>query len=65
MPQKIVCGRCGYSLYEGDEVKQPVEIILQSDGKCPKCNKDLEYDVSNIDVKLIDNNQEFTAGLKG
>ncbi len=61
MPQKIVCEECGFSLYEGAEVKQPIEIILQYDGKCPKCGKDLEYNVSNIQVNLIDKEREVPS----
>lgn len=54
MPQRIICGKCGFALYEGAEVKQPVEVILHYDGKCPKCGKVLEYDVNSIRLKILD-----------
>ncbi|MEM2122748.1 MAG: hypothetical protein QXE79_03840 [Candidatus Bathyarchaeia archaeon] len=53
MPQRIMCGRCGFTLYEGAEVKQPVEVILQYDGRCPGCGKPLEYSVDNIRLKIL------------
>ncbi|MEJ2241355.1 MAG: hypothetical protein P8Y18_04350 [Candidatus Bathyarchaeota archaeon] len=39
MPQKVICEKCGFVLYEGSELKPPDEIIQNHDGKCSKCGK--------------------------
>lgn len=42
MPQKIVCSKCGYVLYEDEELVQPVEILRKYDSRCPHCAIPLE-----------------------
>ena len=44
MPQKILCGKCGFVLYNAMELEAPQETIYRRDGKCPQCSKKLEYD---------------------
>ncbi|MBS7630278.1 hypothetical protein KEJ47_01675 [Candidatus Bathyarchaeota archaeon] len=44
MPQQILCSECGFSLYEGDVLKSPQDIIKKYDGKCPNCKKKLVFD---------------------
>ena len=58
MPQHIICSECGHKLYNGLEVKQPVEIILQYNGKCPKCDKSLEYDLNKIQLTALEETRE-------
>ena len=52
MPQKIVCGGCSEILYKGKgvELKPPDELIVQLNGKCPKCGKKLFFDVGGLSV---------------
>ncbi|UCB60485.1 MAG: hypothetical protein JSW72_10430 [Candidatus Bathyarchaeota archaeon] len=51
MPQKVFCQKCGFILYEGQELKPPDEIIQKFDGKCPQCGKKLSYIPIDIEVK--------------
>ena len=50
MPQKVVCQECNYTLYEGDELKPPDEIIQKHDGKCPNCGRKLSLIPQNVEV---------------
>ncbi|UCD26037.1 MAG: hypothetical protein JSV75_03760 [Candidatus Bathyarchaeota archaeon] len=54
MPQLVTCHKCGTTLYEGEELKPPDQIIQDYDGRCPACNKKLSYLPRNIEVKPID-----------
>jgi hypothetical protein len=54
MPQKVVCHKCGFVLYEGLELKPPDEILQSLDGKCPECGKKLSYIPKNVEVKPVD-----------
>jgi NAD-dependent SIR2 family protein deacetylase len=49
MPCKIVCERCNYLFYSGNEVKNPFEI-LSAYPKCPRCGKKLELKHENIRI---------------
>lgn len=51
VPQRVVCQKCGYVLYEGDDLKPPDEILHQHNGKCPKCNKKLALVPLDVEVK--------------
>ena len=50
MPQEIICSGCGYYLYEGNILKSPQDIIKKYDGRCPQCNKKLDFSSINVDV---------------
>jgi len=51
MPQRVVCQKCGYVLYEGDELKPPDEILQRYNGKCPRCGRKLALVPLDIEVK--------------
>ncbi len=50
MPQKIVCSGCGFCLYEGDLLKSPQDIIKKYNGRCPNCNKKLDFSPESVTV---------------
>jgi DNA-directed RNA polymerase subunit RPC12/RpoP len=50
VPQKVICEKCGFVLYEGTELKPPDEIIQTNDGKCPKCRKKISFIPKKVDV---------------
>ena len=54
MPLLVICHECGTTLYEGEALKPPDEIIQEYDGRCPSCNKKLSYVPKNIEVKPFD-----------
>ena len=51
MPQKVNCDGCGATLYEGEELKSPEEILQMHDGKCPECGRTLSLTPKKIEVK--------------
>jgi hypothetical protein len=53
MPQRVVCHGCSHVLYEGEHLKPPDEIIAESVGKCPKCNRKLSLLPIDVEVKAI------------
>jgi len=55
MPQKVICSKCGYILYEGMELKTPDEILQQYEERCPKCGRKLSIHPVKI---LIDRSTE-------
>jgi len=55
MPQKVICSKCGYILYEGMELKTPDEILQQYEERCPKCGRKLSLRPVKI---LIDRSTE-------
>jgi len=54
LPQKVVCEKCGFILYEGVDLKPPDEIIQEHDGKCPKCGNKISYIPKKVEVKSAD-----------
>jgi len=50
VPQKVICEKCGFVLYEGTELKPPDEIIQTNDGKCPKCGKEISFVPKKVEV---------------
>lgn len=50
MPQKVVCSECGQTLYEGDILKSPQDIIKKYDGRCPKCNRKLGVETKSVSI---------------
>ena len=53
MPQRVTCSGCGYVLYEGFELKPPVDVIQKYNGHCPRCNKVLTINVDSTEVKKV------------
>ncbi|MCW4052578.1 MAG: hypothetical protein NWE78_05150 [Candidatus Bathyarchaeota archaeon] len=51
MPLKVQCEGCGATLYEGEELKPPYEIIEHHDGKCPQCTRKLSHTPNTVDIK--------------
>ncbi|MCW4034337.1 MAG: endonuclease Q family protein [Candidatus Bathyarchaeota archaeon] len=54
MPQQVICEKCGFILYEGNELKPPDEIIQTHDGKCPKCGKKISFVPKKVEVKAAE-----------
>ena len=53
MPQRVLCQKCRYVLYEGIELTPPDEIVQRFNGKCPSCGKKLSFNPANVDVKPL------------
>ena len=51
VPQLVICQKCGYILYDEDDLKPPDEILHQYNGKCPKCGKKLALVPLDVEVK--------------
>jgi len=54
LPQKIFCSKCGATLYEGEELEAPIDVIQRYNGVCPKCGKTLNFDCENIEIYPIE-----------
>jgi predicted nucleic-acid-binding Zn-ribbon protein len=52
MPQKVSCSKCGFVLYEDEELMQPVEVLRKFEFQCPRCGSTLEFQTVKI-VKAI------------
>jgi DNA-directed RNA polymerase subunit RPC12/RpoP len=48
MPQQITCSGCGKTLYDGEILKSPQDIIKKHNGRCPECNKKLDFSPDNL-----------------
>lgn len=55
MPQKIICGSCRHTLYCGDELVNPEEVINKYNRICPECSKPLILSPERVEVKKIQN----------
>ncbi|WP_455365001.1 hypothetical protein [[Eubacterium] cellulosolvens] len=53
MPQRILCRRCGATLYESYEVIEPIDILTRYNSTCPGCGKRMEYTVDKIKISLF------------
>ena len=51
VPQRVICQKCGYVLYDEDDLKPPDEILHQYNGKCPRCGKKLALVPLDVEVK--------------
>jgi len=54
VPQEIICSSCDYLLYEGDILKSPQDIIKKYEGRCPRCNKKLDFSSTNVKITRSD-----------
>ena len=54
MPQRVICEKCGFVLYEGSDLKPPDEIIQTYDGKCTECGKKISFVPKKVEVKSAD-----------
>jgi len=61
MPQRIICSECDYSLYEGDILKSPQDIMKKYGGRCPSCNKKLSFSPSGVTITSFEE-KEAGAG---
>jgi hypothetical protein len=50
LPQRVTCSECNSILYEGDILKSPQDIIKKYDGKCPKCNRKLNFSTGGVTI---------------
>ena len=54
VPQRVICGKCGALLYEGEELKPLNDIISDYDGECPNCHEKLSYIPKKVEIKAAD-----------
>jgi hypothetical protein len=54
LPQRVICEKCGFILYEGSDLKPPDEIIQTHDGKCAECGKKISFVPKKVEVKSAD-----------
>ena len=52
MPQRIICSKCSAVLYEGMEVIQPIDILVQYNSICPNCGKKLNFELGKVAIAL-------------
>lgn len=50
LPQRVTCSECNQVLYEGDILKSPQDIIKKFDGRCPKCNRKLDFSTGGVSI---------------
>jgi len=50
LPQTIYCSKCKHLLYNGVELKPPVEVIQANGGYCPKCGKKLNFEIEKVEI---------------
>jgi len=50
LPQLTVCKSCNTVLFDGPEMEEPIETIRRYNGTCPGCGKALTYDVANVRI---------------
>ena len=53
MPQMVICQQCCATLYEGEELKSPYEIVQGYNGRCPACGKKLSYMPMDVEIRLV------------
>ncbi|MGD2141975.1 MAG: hypothetical protein PVH79_00675 [Candidatus Bathyarchaeota archaeon] len=58
MPQRVTCAECNELLYEGDILKSPQDIIKKYDGRCPKCNRKLNFDSTGVSITPYDEDED-------
>ena len=54
MPQKVTCAECNYLLYEDNILKSPKDIIKKFDGRCPKCKRTLNFEITSVSITPYD-----------
>jgi len=64
MPQKTICGDCGFILYEDLDLRSPDEIIEAYNGRCPECGKKLTFVPDNVYIKPAEKESK-TVSLPG
>jgi len=52
MPERILCHRCSFVLYKGDEPVSPEEIVKRYGNRCPRCLAKLSTNPIRIDIKI-------------
>jgi len=57
MPQKVTCVECEHTLYKGNILKSPQDIIKKYDGNCPKCNRKLKANLKGL--RIYPNPEEY------
>lgn len=62
MPQKIMCSECNYTLYEGDILKSPQDVVKKFDGKCPNCGKRLGFSTDGVIISPCEEEDERPRG---
>jgi predicted RNA-binding Zn-ribbon protein involved in translation (DUF1610 family) len=50
MPQKIVCEKCGYVFYYGEDLVVPEDLLRQNDYQCPGCGRKLDSNTYTITI---------------
>ena len=64
MPQRVSCNNCNTILYEGRNIKPPLEVIHNYEGKCPKCGSRFSLIPKRIDVTPITRNRRRKRSIR-
>lgn len=57
LPQLTVCKSCNTVLFDGPEMEEPIETIRRYNGTCPGCGRALTYDVANLRIFPVTQDQ--------
>jgi len=58
MPIIVVCSECGQILYESGNLKTPSDVMKPYDGKCPKCNRTLNFSADRLSIYPYEEKEE-------
>ncbi|MHA1145130.1 MAG: hypothetical protein ACTSRW_10365 [Candidatus Helarchaeota archaeon] len=50
MPQRIYCRKCGFILYNSQELICPSEILKRFGDECPRCHKTLSFNPQLVSI---------------
>lgn len=64
MPERILCHRCSFVLYKGDEPVPPEEIVKRYGNRCPRCLAKLSTNPIKIEIKIKEKANEKRRFLR-
>ncbi|RLE81149.1 MAG: hypothetical protein DRJ52_04810 [Thermoprotei archaeon] len=53
MPERIVCSKCNFVLYKGNDPVPPEEIIKKYGGRCPRCLSRLSITPRAMEISIL------------
>ncbi len=60
MPQEIKCSGCSEVLYNGKDIEPPLEIMRKFNELCPKCGRQLSFEIENVEIVPLTNSENST-----
>jgi len=64
LPQYIVCHRCSFVLYKGNDFVSPEEIVKRYGGRCPRCLASLSFSPVKVEINEGGGNRRGRKALK-